>query len=229
MLLRDTRNNTKKICFHVVARFSYHRPFLNLVNTNNNDATITMASSQRTSECAPEPQTMDSTYKEALESQKKAQKEARLAAVRAEEEFSNRRKCLDLERQARQSQTTELALLTTAKQTPRKFQMPVFGPGMYVEVEPDLSPGKSSNGATPMFKLLPTRTGSPSSPSNMMRTPIVGSSKKEYHSGVSKRSHMDRTFVLVRGPNVSVRRGHHLAHLIPNLPRRNLNVISSMS
>lgn len=120
-----------------------------------------MEASQQASEGAPVLQAMDENYKEALESQKKAQREARLAAERAANEYSNRRKCLDLERQARQSQTTEPALVTTAKQTPRKFQLPVFGSGMYVEVEPDMSPGKCSNGGNAHVQAVVYKDGEP--------------------------------------------------------------------
>jgi hypothetical protein len=79
--------------------------------------------------------------------QKKVARDASKAQARANAEFSNKRKCIEVEQEARdkQSKTSEL---TTAAAKPATLMNTGIGPGRYVEVKSDLTPGKCSHGGT---------------------------------------------------------------------------------
>lgn len=83
----------------------------------------------------------------AKKAEEKAAKAAAKAAATAAAEFSNKRKCAELEEETRKKQATT-SELTTARVTKKANSIEKFGAGCYVRVMPDLSPGKCSHGGT---------------------------------------------------------------------------------
>lgn len=79
--------------------------------------------------------------------QKKAAKKADKAAERAAAEFSNKRKCIELEREVRDKETKSSAL-TTAEDKTVSHEESQIRVGCYVDVDPDLSVGKCSHGGS---------------------------------------------------------------------------------
>jgi hypothetical protein len=77
--------------------------------------------------------------------QKKTARDASRAKARADAEFSNKRKCIEFEQEERdkQSKTSEL---TTTVTKPATLMNTEIGPGWYVAVKSDLTPGKCSHG-----------------------------------------------------------------------------------
>jgi hypothetical protein len=82
----------------------------------------------------------DDTLQMPVAAQKAVEKEAKEANNRAQNEFSNKRKCIELEREVRAKQTRTSETHHVGETFNRKFYE--AGPGEYVLVAPDLSPGK---------------------------------------------------------------------------------------
>jgi hypothetical protein len=80
----------------------------------------------------------DDVSKAAEAAQKKVSKEASDAALRATSEFSNKRKCIELEHTMRKKQTKS-SELTTARPVLAARGIKQIGVGSYVEVEEDLT------------------------------------------------------------------------------------------
>lgn len=92
----------------------------------------------------------DDTIQMATVAQKSVEKEAKEVNSRAQNEFTNKRKCIELEREVRAKQTRTSETYGTYGGETYNYNRKFFetGPGEYVLVAPDLSPGKLSHGGT---------------------------------------------------------------------------------
>jgi hypothetical protein len=102
---------------------------------------------------------MDDVYKDAMKAQKAVEKEAENASKQVSREFSDKQKCLELERKTRNAEST-VSAVTTALMSPTlnstflDIQLKV---GDYVQVEPDLSPYNYSHGGTGYVAAVTTK------------------------------------------------------------------------
>ena len=90
---------------------------------------------------------VDRSVETAHKAERKVLKQAAEVSARVSSEFSNKRKCIELEKQVRNKQT-KTSCLTTAKSTPISAAKKGVIQGDYVDVLPDLSPGKYCHGGT---------------------------------------------------------------------------------
>jgi len=90
---------------------------------------------------------IDSNHKAAVDAAMKAEKAAEQVRKHAEKEFTNKRKCVELERESLNKQS-KASSTTTANATPASLNRRGLRPGSYVRVDPDLTPGKCSHGGT---------------------------------------------------------------------------------
>ena len=89
----------------------------------------------------------DEGHKAATKAAVKVANDAEKARKRAAEEFANKRKCVELERETLSKQS-DASNLTTATPAPFGIQKVEITAGSYVFVEADLSPGMCSHGGT---------------------------------------------------------------------------------
>lgn len=90
---------------------------------------------------------IDNNHKAAVDAAMKAEKAAEQARKHAEKEFTNKRKCVELERETLSKQS-KASSTTTANVTLASLNRRVLCPGSYVRIAPDLSTGKCSHGGT---------------------------------------------------------------------------------
>ncbi len=93
-------------------------------------------------------QTVDNSYMAARRSEHPVRREAHEVASRADEEFVNKRQCIEAEWKAQREQTLATNLTTTPSTRDKKVKrdQSAINPGQYVAVTEDLSPGKFSHG-----------------------------------------------------------------------------------
>ena len=118
----------------------------------------------------------DDTIQMATVAQKSVEKEAKEVNSRAQNEFTNKRKCIELEREVRAKQTRTSETYGTYGGETYNYNQKFFEtwPGEYVLVAPDLSPGKLLHGGLASLKQCTERERIIYSQSGMMNAQLQG-------------------------------------------------------